>query len=117
MNACVTPALVKMPSLGAMLQLLHTSEVIYGGLRIADDYSDHYAITGLDSLNASRAAWIGAIGRLYNGLATIRTNAVFNAKGQLVFKAYANGRYVGRWNTATNNGSIIGWYGILRGGV
>ena len=115
MNACITPALVKMPSLGAMLQLLHTSEVIHGGLRIADDYSAHYAITGLGSLNASRAAWIGAIGRLYNGLATISTKAVFNAKGQLVFKAYASGRYVGRWNTATNNGSIIGWYGILRG--
>ena len=96
MNACTTPALVKMPSLGAMLQLLHTSEVIYGGLRTADDYSAHYAITGLGSLNASRAAWIGAIGRLYNGFATISTKAVFNAKGQLVFKAYASGRYVGR---------------------
>ena len=117
MNACNTPALVKMPSLGAMLQLLHTSEVVYGGLRTADDYSAHYAITGLGSLNASRAVWIGAIGRLYSGIATIRTKAIFNAKGQLVFKAYASGRYVGRWNTATNNGSIIGWYGLLRGGL
>lgn len=117
MNACITPALVKMPSLGAMLQLLHTSDVIHGWLSTADDYSAHYAITGLYSLNASRAVWIGAIGRLYSGIATIRTKAVFNAKGQLVFKAYANGRYVGRWNTATNNGSIIGWYGLLRGGL
>ena len=117
MNACITPALVKMPSLGAMLHLLHTSEFIYGCLRTADDYSAHYAIKGLYSNNASQAVWIGAIGRLYNGLATVRTKAVFNDKGQLVFKAYASGRYVGRWNTATNNGSIIGWYGLLRGGV
>ena len=117
MNACVTPALVKLPSLGAMLQLLHTSEVIYGGLCTADDYSAHYAIKGLYSNNASRAVWAGAIGRLYNGLATVRATAVINAKGQPVLKAYANGRYVGRWNTATNNGSIIGWYGLLRGGL
>ena len=117
MNACTTPALVTMPSLGAMLQLLSTSEFIYGGLCTADDYSAHYAVTGLDSVSASRAVWIGAIGRLYSGLATIRTKAVFNDKGQLVFKAYASGRYVGRWNTATNNGSIIGWYGLLRGGL
>ena len=117
MNACNTPALVKMPSLGAMMQLLSTSEVIYGGLNTADDYSAHYALTGLDSNNASRAVWLGAIGRLYSGIATIRTKAVFTAKGQLVFKAYASGRYVGRWNTATNNGSIIGWYGLLRGGL
>lgn len=117
MNACNTPTLVKMPSLDAMLQLLSTSEFIYGRLSTADDYSAHYAITGLYSLTASRAVWIGAIGRLYNGLATIRTRAVLNARGQLVFKAYASGRYVGRWNTVTNRGSIIGWYGILRGGL
>lgn len=112
-----TPELDKMPSLGAMLRLLHTSDALYGGLLVGDWYSAHYKLAGLDSINASRAAWAGAIGRLYNGLATIRTKAVFNGRGHLVFKAYANGRYVGRWDTTNNTGSIIGWYGILRGNI
>ena len=105
------------PRLNNLQVILYSNDAIFGGMRCADSYSTQFAITGLSTISISRAVWIGAIGRLYNGLATIRTKAVFNAKGQLVFKAYASGRYAGRWNTATNNGSIIGWYGLLRGGL
>ena len=107
----------KEPRLNNLQVILYNNDTIFGGMSCTDSYSTQFAITGLSTISTSRAAWIGAIGRLYNGLATISTKAVFNAKGQLVFKAYASGRYVGRWNTATNNGSIIGWYGILRGGL
>ena len=107
----------KEPRLTNLQVILHNNDAIFGGVRWADSYSTQFAITGLSTTRTSRSVWIGAIGRLYNGLATIRTKAVINAKGQLVFKAYASGRYVGSWNTATNNGSIIGWYGLLRGGL
>lgn len=106
-----------MPRLQELQDTLHTSDTIFGGLRIADSYSEHYNVTGLSSITGSRVVWANALSSLYAGLATIRTKAVFNAKGALVFKAYASGRYVGRWNTVTNNGSIISWYDILRGGV
>ena len=107
----------KEPRLNNLQVILCNNDAIFGGMRCADSYSTQFTVTGLSTISTSRAVWAGAIGRLYKGLATIRTKAVFNDKGQLVFKAYASGRYVGRWNTATNDGSIIGWYGILRGDI
>lgn len=106
-----------MPRLQELQDTLHTSDTIYGGLLKTDSYSEHYNVTGLSSITGSRVVWANALSSLYAGLATIRTKAVFNAKGVLVFKTYANGRYVGMWNTHNNNGSITCWYDILRGDV
>lgn len=64
---------------------------------------------------ASQTAWCAALSKLYKGAARITTKSGFNLAGKWRVRAYADGRYIGRWCVELDKGSIIGWFDLVRG--
>lgn len=81
-----------------------------------ETHNVHYQVWAITANKlAPQAAWCAAIGKLYKGAARITTKSGFNMAGKWRVRAYANGRYIGRWCVDLNKGSIIGWFDMVRG--